>query len=404
MRNFLLVFFAIFPILLFSKNNGNSFYITTDQGTKLKFQVVSEDNKEVELARGSYNGKSYVIPQNVTFNGVTYTVVGIGDKAFYERDHLRNIELPKTIRYIGENAFEDARFKEFIFPESLKSVKKGAFNNTILRWKEDEVSLLMSKRFMHPLIQGAYRLYKYDPEQDFHFRNEVTGDIKYADFSDNDYGYKSLLQKLFREYEGRTKDSISYHTYYVPVLNKVERTNDPEYRYSGISEVDPTSIENFDSDIIGVFSGFEDDNVELIIGGVSPKYYFLVKNKTSNTLKIVWDDAVFVDIDGTVSKVMHNGVKYSEKENSQPSTSIIKNSSLSDEIIPTHFVRLRDEKWVAEDNYPEEGLSNDMVRIMLPIQIKDVVNEYIFEFSLEKRVKEKIHKVVLTPYYRKESK
>jgi len=413
---------------MFSKENKNFFSVKTETGNKLLFRVISMTDKEVELARGNYHGKTYVIPQNVTFDGVTYTVVGVGEKAFYECDFLQTIELPKTIRYIGKEAFEDCRFKEFIIPDSLKMIEEDAFNNTFLKQKEASVSRLCKRRFMHPLVQGEFRLYKISsvpprmaehhgtlqreyrlynnnsetPRQYF-FRNDVSGEIKSVAYSRLDLNYDVLLQRLFLEYITSTIDSVAYRSYFTPVLRKVERTNDPENRYSGVSEIDKSCIKDLSiattiGDLDINFYNFEDDIISLIVGGISPSYSFIIRNKTNNTLKIVWDDAVFADIDGGVSKVMHNGVKYAEKENSQPSTSIIKGGTLSDRIIPTQFVRYQNDDWIVADNYTEDV--NGIVRIMLPIQIKDVINEYLFEFSLEKKVEEYVIKVHPKPYYK----
>ena len=44
------------------------------------------------------------------------------------------------------------------------------------------------------------------------------------------------------------------------------------------------------------------------------KFTFSLTNISNNSIKIIWNDAVFVDVDGTISKVMHEGIKYSEKE------------------------------------------------------------------------------------------
>jgi hypothetical protein len=277
---------------------------------------------------------------------------------------------------------------------------------------------------MHPLVQGEYKLYKISSElqrmaenlgtfqreyslydnnpktpRQYFFRNDVTGEIKSVAFSD----YNGLMRTLFLEYMTSTIDSVAYRSYFTPVLRKVERTNDPENRYSGVSEVDKSCIKDLNfatpvGDLDIGFYKFEDDIISLVVGGISPSYSFIISNKTNNTLKIVWDDAVFADIDGGVSRVMHNGVKYAEKENSQPSTSIIKGGTLSDGIIPTQFVRYQNDDWIVADNYTEDV--NGIVRIMLPIQIKDVINEYVFEFSLEKKVEEYVIKVHPKPYYK----
>ena len=130
---------------------------------------------------------------------------------------------------------------------------------------------------------------------------------------------------------------------------------------------------------------YEDNFISIIIFGSSKQFSFTLKNVSQNSLKLLWDDAVFVDYTGSTSKVMHSGIKYSQREASQPASTIIKGASLDDIACPTSNVRYSDvlKEWVTESMYPS-GVSKEtkQVQLMLPIQIKDVVNEYIFVFDI----------------------
>lgn len=108
---------------------AQKFTARTAEGQKLHFKVLSQTNKTVALTPGKYKQSSYVIPQNVIYQGVTYTVTEIADKAFYERGSLREIKLPSTIERIGEEAFEDAKISNIVFPAQLKHISAGAFKN-----------------------------------------------------------------------------------------------------------------------------------------------------------------------------------------------------------------------------------------------------------------------------------
>lgn len=46
------------------------------------------------------------IPETITINRVTYTVIGIGEQAFAECRKLHSVTIPETIEYIGNGAFE----------------------------------------------------------------------------------------------------------------------------------------------------------------------------------------------------------------------------------------------------------------------------------------------------------
>ncbi|MCR5362042.1 MAG: leucine-rich repeat domain-containing protein [Bacteroidales bacterium] len=354
------------------KAEGKRFAVTVKNEQKLYFKVLSEARAEVVLSRGPYGKKAYVIPKEITYNGKTYTVVAIEDRAFYEKDGLKSIELPFSIEYIGEEAFEDCSFDSFVFPSSLREASIHAFNNTII--DNDKFSLMVlsyiGKLIVHPLAKGAYVLHKINKDSIF-FQNSETGTIK----SFTDYEFESnLLSALFEGCES-SYDSVYYVKYYFPVLKKVMRTNNPENRYSGVSEVEDESVKRYK---------FEDDIISVTISGLPSNFSFVLRNKTENSLKIIWDEAVFVDFNGNTSKVMHNGVKYAERENAQMPTTIITGAQVSDNITPNVFVKSTNSGWIAYDNYPKDAsLEGSTIKIMLPIQIKNQINEYIFEFSLK---------------------
>ena len=63
-----------------------------------------------------------------------------------------------------------------------------------------------------------------------------------------------------------------------------------------------------------------------------------MKNISNSTIKVVWDEAAYIDYNGETSKIMHKGIKYSEREASQPASVIIKGAKLEDVAIPTKNV------------------------------------------------------------------
>lgn len=85
---------------------------------------------------------------------------------------------------------------------------------------------------------------------------------------------------------------------------------------------------------------------------------------------------------------MHKGTKYAERNESQPATTIIRNAKWEDTVIPTNLVYYRESTylpsgWETNSMYPEKTGLKGQVMLMLPIQIKDVVNEYIFVFDVK---------------------
>lgn len=82
---------------------------------------------------------------------------------------------------------------------------------------------------------------------------------------------------------------------------------------------------------------------------------------------------------------MHAGTRYSDRNSSQPATTIISNAKIEDVATPTDRVRYSDvlSEWVSDSMFPSSPhLKGKQLRLMLPIQIKNVINEYIFVFDL----------------------
>lgn len=165
-----------------------------------------------------------------------------------------------------------------------------------------------------------------------------------------------------------------------------------------------TKIVKF-SDNQGYKYRYTDDFVEFDWLVLTSRLEFVLKNKSGHTIKINWDDVSYVDYQGTVSRVMHKGVKYNEREQSQGSISIPNNSNISDIIVPTSNVQFNEgfgayvpAKWVEHALIPcfytsKEAMKNDIAngtwigktfRVMFPIEIEGIKNDYCFEFKVNK--------------------
>jgi hypothetical protein len=147
---------------------------------------------------------------------------------------------------------------------------------------------------------------------------------------------------------------------------------------------------------------------------------FTINNKTAKTIKILWDDAAFIEKDGTASKVMHNGIKYTDRNNSMPPTIIPANGKIEETATPTNRI-----VWVqgyysrygstpgywnnqgifdylymvggitgipVENSYEDtanrllkaaEKNIGSKIGLLLPIQMKDITKEYTFTFEVK---------------------
>lgn len=200
------------------------------------------------------------------------------------------------------------------------------------------------------------------------FENQRTGE--YLIGSAKDY----LTSAFRKDLEGKYRAS----------LIEVEKPINPEIRYGETTRISTEKGTGF---------CYKDNVIDILIVIKHSEFNFVLENVSDSSIKIIWDDAVFVDFDGSIEKVMHKGIKYTERNNSQPSTTIIRNSKWEDAIIPTHLVyyeeptKYRKGGWRERSILPPDepllfGYETKQIKLMLPIQIKGIVNEYIFVFDV----------------------
>ena len=95
--------------------------------------TLNPTNKTAKVCEGQYqlyefeNLEEVTIEPYVTFEGETYTVTEIGTAAFYYLDFLKKINLPETIKKIGESAFAFCGIETMVIPNSVDTIQQSAF-------------------------------------------------------------------------------------------------------------------------------------------------------------------------------------------------------------------------------------------------------------------------------------
>lgn len=207
-----------------------------------------------------------------------------------------------------------------------------------------------------------------------------------------------------------TEKTTTYSAFYDIVLNTVERPQKASERY-GQQKVDTTTL-NKNYKFV-----FEDDLVKILWSAGSRELAFSLENKTDHSIKIPWDEAAYVDENGKSQRVIHSGVKYSERQSHQPPSVIVRKGSIEDIIQPTNKIYYREGYYGTYVSNPgsweENPLLTDMLlqttynntdeysfvpldefkslvesnvgktyQVLLPLQIEDVINDYIFTFKI----------------------
>ena len=126
------------------------------------------------------------------------------------------------------------------------------------------------------------------------------------------------------------------------------------------------------------------------------KVNFNLKNNASSSIKILWDDMAFVGLNNDSHRVIHKGIKYSEKEKEQAPSIVARNTELHDLLIPSDNIYYKKswEKWSARpfvDDFlysPEDEASQrpdgKKIQVLLPIIVNEKRYEYQFVFEIEK--------------------
>lgn len=123
-----------------------------------------------------------------------------------------------------------------------------------------------------------------------------------------------------------------YAARYGASLVDVARQPATKQRYGAPTAITPTDSSRYT---------FEDGLIAVRIGTLYNAIRLNVRNKTDQSIKLIWDEASFIDVDGTLSRVMHIGVKYADRNSSQPPTLIPAQQRLADDIFPTNRVFFR---------------------------------------------------------------
>ena len=142
---------------------------------------------------------------------------------------------------------------------------------------------------------------------------------------------------------------------------------------------------------------YEDDYISIKWFVLQTQFHFTLENKSPHSIKINWDDMSYVDINGKVGRVMHSGIKYAEKNNSQPPITVPRGATIDDILIPTDNVEygsyigwytnpLINATYSSVEEMKELGVKNigKEMRILFPIIIENVQNDYVYTFKVEK--------------------
>ena len=156
--------------------------------------TVKDGNATITKVDKSISG-DVVIPE--TIGGHGYTVVAIGDSAFYYCENIKSIEIPATVKKIGYTAFAGcSKLKNVTISEGVAVIDASAFEEcSSLQSVEIPASVTTLGNQAFALCSSLESITFYNPETDI---NVSSGTIPYGTTV---YGYKnSTAQEYAHRY------------------------------------------------------------------------------------------------------------------------------------------------------------------------------------------------------------
>lgn len=192
----------------------------------------------------------------------------------------------------------------------------------------------------------------------------------------------------------------TYYGTYNMNLQQVDRPTGTEVKY-GEAKILPLKEEGRSKYV------FEDELVKIIWNAAANNLSAVMVNKTSSSIKVIWDDAAYIDENGMSHRIIHSGINFNEKDKPQLSTIIAPNDKIKDVIIPTNLVHYEEGfygendfqagKWIEKPffKYCQTGGKKDSAirllksnvgktfKILLPLKTEKTVSDYVFTFSVK---------------------
>lgn len=185
---------------------------------------------------------------------------------------------------------------------------------------------------------------------------------------------KILTESEYNKLKNETLSRLKKDGNYTFQLSKVEK--------SIKSNKDEGTLKTLPSTGNSVPSNFEDNNISILWDNTFDKFLFKLKNKSDETIKIIWDEAIFVDENNNSGKIIHKGIPESRAHESQKPTMVAGNGEIEEIIIPVERIDKTPNTIIPRIRLNREALNNKSIKIILPIEKRGKINEYIFIFDI----------------------
>lgn len=179
-------------------------------------------------------------------------------------------------------------------------------------------------------------------------------------------------------------------------LTSVERPEDAQKRYGDYAIT--KKIEDEKGKYV-----YSDEMIESVWYVGPSTILFEIKNKTNSSIRIIWDEAAFVDETGNSTRVLNGEMSYANRNNPIPPSVIVRKGSFSNIIVPSDNLYFSSGVGVNilpifknefSDPIEAEKFGKELVgktiQVLLPLEIEGVTNDYIFVFKIDDYTAEEV--------------
>jgi len=170
-----------------------------------------------------------------------------------------------------------------------------------------------------------------------------------------------------------------YSTVYDIRLVNVQKPENVKDKFSEIESVEVQGEQN-------MRYIYEDEYIKIDWVPIVDSFKFSIQNKCSHSIKLPWDEMAFIDTKGESKRLLNGDTRKINSDREQPQSVVPRGAKLSGYAVPypqTPFMPTN--LYCCPQELLDRGFNGDglMIRVLFPVIIQDVVNEYVFEFEFK---------------------
>ena len=142
---------------------------------------------------------------------------------------------------------------------------------------------------------------------------------------------------------------------------------------------------------------FRDSTVAVSFAVSDQSFQLRFENLTAHSVKILWEQAAYTDVNRQTHRLMHSGVRFQDRNNHIPDQIVPSRAAVQEAVIPISKVFFAQQKktydiqplFVRDDN-AAAGLKGKKINLFIPVEVNRAIIPYNFKIEIIDSVKENI--------------